>query len=192
MKIILKIDFTDIVDFAYAPIKPVAGTGSTTGEGGRPMSEFRLDGGCHCGAVRYVLTEPAISVQHCHCERCRKGTGAMTGIGAVIDRSALTISGSENLTEYRSSPSYSDHFCKICGSHLFFYEDSETRLMYFSPATLDEGAHPGHSPDKESHIYMRSKPAWHRSTDDLPKYQTTSPDEIITGAQKEEILNRDL
>lgn len=155
------------------------------------MANFPLEGGCHCGAVRYELREPALSVQHCHCERCRKSSGCMMGSGAVIKRAALTITGEENLTVYQSSQSFTDCFCKTCGGHLFFYEESEPLIMYFSPATLDNGADPGHPPDKESHIYMQSKPEWDRTDDDLPKYDTTSPDEIITGIQKQEILNRD-
>ena len=155
------------------------------------MSKFPLHGGCHCGAVRYVLHEPALSVQHCHCERCRKTSGAMFATGAVVKRSAVTITGEDNLTTYRSSPTFPSQFCSTCGCPLFEYEESEPGLMYIEPWTLDGGVHPGHSPDKESHIYMRSKAEWDRTEDDLTKYETTSPDEIITGRQKAEILDRE-
>ncbi|TFH12160.1 MAG: GFA family protein [Lentisphaerales bacterium] len=154
------------------------------------MSRFPLEGGCHCGAVRYVLHKPALSVQHCHCERCRKMTGCMFGTGAVVQRDGVTITGEGNLTAYRSSATFPEMFCKTCGCHLFAYEDSEPTLMYVSAATLDGGAHPGHPPDKESHVYMRSKAQWDRTADDLIKYSTTSPDEIITGLQKAELLDR--
>lgn len=154
------------------------------------MSRFPLEGGCHCGAVRYVLHKPALSVQHCHCERCRKVHAGMFSTGAVVERVAVTITGEANLTTYRSSPTFPGMFCKTCGCHLFAYEESEPTLMYILPATLDGGAHPGHPPDKESHVYMRSKALWDRTADDLIKYETTSPDEIITGLQKAEILNR--
>jgi hypothetical protein len=154
------------------------------------MSGFPLEGGCHCGAVRYVLHKPALSVQHCHCERCRKVYGSMFGTGAVVQRDAVTITGEANLTAYRSSATFPEMFCKTCGCHLFAYEESEPALMYIAAATLDGGVHPGHSPDKESHIYMRSKAEWDRTADDLIKYKTTSPDEIITGLQKAEILDR--
>ena len=58
--------------------------------------------------------------------------------------------------------------------------------MYFSPATIDGGLHPGHPPDKESHIYVGSKAEWERLADDLPKYEKSSPDEIITAIQRAE------
>lgn len=155
------------------------------------MTSFPLAGGCHCRAVRYVLQQPALSVQHCHCERCRKVYGGMFATGAVVRRDAITITGERNLETYRSSPTLTSQFCKTCGCHLFGYEESEQVVMYLMAATLDGGAHPGHPADKESHIYMRSKAPWDRTADDLVQYETTSPDEIITGLQKAEILDRD-
>jgi len=154
------------------------------------MSRFPLEGGCHCGAVRYELRAPALSVQHCHCERCRKICGTFFGTGAVMKRSDVAIQGEGNLATYRSSPSFAGKFCRTCGGHLFGYEDSEPQLMYVAPATLDGGAHPGHPPDKECHIYVRSKAVWEDIGDDLPKFEASSPDEIITGVQKAAAFDR--
>jgi hypothetical protein len=56
--------------------------------------------------------------------------------------------------------------------------------MYFSPGTLDGGVHPGHPADKECHIYVGSKAEWERIADDLPQYDTSSPDEIMTALQR--------
>ena len=148
------------------------------------MTKFPVEGGCHCGAVRYTLIAPALSVQHCHCSRCRKVYGHLVAAGAVIRQSQIKISGESNLTTYRSSPSFADKFCKTCGCALFSYEDSERELMYFAPATLDGGVHPGHPDGTESHVHVASKAEWDRIGDDLPKYKTTSPDEIITGVQR--------
>jgi hypothetical protein len=104
--------------------------------------------------------------------------------GAVVRRSDIRIAGEENLTRFRSSPSFEGHFCKTCGGSLFAYEDSELELMYLCPGTLDDGAHPGHPTDKESHIYCGSKASWEIIADGLPQYDTTSPDEIVTDIQR--------
>jgi hypothetical protein len=98
----------------------------------------------------------------------------------------LKIEGEVNLTTYRSSSSFAEKFCKTCGCHLFAYEDSQPDLMYFAPATIDGGLHPGHPPNKESHIYVGSKAEWEQLADGLPKYDTSSPDEIITTVQRTE------
>ena len=148
------------------------------------MTRFPVQGGCHCGAVRYILLAPAMSVQHCHCSRCRTLYGGLSGCGAVIARADIHIKSTENLTTYRSSPSFSHMFCKTCGCPLFDYEDSEPKLMYFAPGTLDGGVHPGHPAGKEAHIYVASKAEWDRVADDLPAYDASCPDEIITQLQR--------
>ena len=144
---------------------------------------FPVQGGCHCGAVRYTLLAPALSVQHCHCSRCRK-FGQLSRSGAVVRRSDVRIEPTDNLTSYYSSPSFCGQFCKTCGSHLFAYEESEPILMYVSPATLDGGVHPGHPPDKESHIYVGSKAEWDTLGEGIARFEADSPDEIITQVQR--------
>jgi hypothetical protein len=52
------------------------------------MTEFPIQGGCHCGVVRYTLVAPALSVQHCHCSRCRKVYGHLAAQGGVIRQRA--------------------------------------------------------------------------------------------------------
>jgi hypothetical protein len=149
------------------------------------MTEFPVQGGCHCRAVRYTQLAPAISVQHCHCSQCRKLYGQQSGTGAVIARAAIRIEGQSDLADYRSSKSFLTQFCRVCGCHLFAYEDSEPELMYFSPGTLDGGVHPGHPADRECHIYVGSKAEWERIMDDLPKYEESSHDELQTSLQRE-------
>lgn len=150
------------------------------------MADYPMSGGCACGAVRFTLLGPPQSIQHCHCETCRKVTGEFTATGGVISRRLIRIEGAANLSRYRSSPSFERQFCKTCSCELFAYEDSETDLMYFAPATIDGGKHPGHPEGSESHIYLRSKCEWEQVVDDLPKYEAASPDEIVTGVQRGE------
>lgn len=150
------------------------------------MADYPMQGGCICGAVRFTLLGPPISIQHCHCENCRKISGEFTSTGAVISRRFLLIEGAENLGGYRTSPSFERQFCRTCSCYLFAYEDSEPDLMYFAPATIDGGRHPGHPPGSESHIYLRSKCEWEQVADDLPKYDAASPDDIVTDLQRRE------
>ena len=144
------------------------------------MSDFPKHGGCHCGRVRYEILAAPLSVQHCHCSQCRKGFATLSAQGAVIRRADIRITGEEALTRYRTSSSFEYRFCRTCGSRLLAYEDSEPELMYFMPATLDGGIHPGHPQDRESHIHVGSKASWEHISDDLPKFEEASPDEIVS------------
>jgi hypothetical protein len=116
---------------------------------------------------------------------CRKISGSLFETGGVIEKSQLSIDrGLDNLTAYRSSPSFRRLFCRTCGCQLFAYEDTEPVLMYFAPATLDGGVHPGHPPGTEYHIHFASRAEWDRTSDDLTKYEGIGPDEIVTQIQK--------
>ena len=42
--------------------------------------------------------------------------------------------------------------------------------MYYYPATLDRGVHPGHPDEEEYHAYVGSKASWENFDDDLPKF----------------------
>lgn len=149
------------------------------------MTDYPLAGGCHCGALRYELLAPPLSIQHCHCENCRKISGEFTSTGAVVRRRDLRILSARGLGRYRTSPSFERQFCTTCSCCVFAYEDSESELMYFAPATLDGGVHPGHPPGTESHIYVRSKAEWEEIGDSLTQYETASPDEIVTALQRQ-------
>lgn len=154
------------------------------------MAEYPLPGGCACGGVRYRLNASPLSIQHCHCETCRKISGEFTSTGAVVRRSSLDIEGADGLGAYYTSKSFRREFCRTCGCYLFAYEDSEPELMYFAPATLDGGRHPGHAPGTESHIYVRSKAEWETIADGLPQFEANSPDEIVTEIQRIEDAGR--
>lgn len=145
-----------------------------------------MEGGCHCGAVRFELLAPPLSIQHCHCEICRKMTGTFFQSGAVVRKADVRLSGTANVTGYRASPSFERCFCRTCGGKVYAYEDSEADLMYLSVAAIDGGVHPGHPPGSECHIYVGSKAEWETIGDGLPQYPKASPDEILTEQQRRE------
>lgn len=136
------------------------------------MTDFPVSGGCQCGTVRYTLHAPVNEVYHCHCSVCRKVHGALFATFALVAREKLTIDqGANNLATFETSPGSHRHFCRTCGCHLFGDSPDAPDLRWFTPATLDGGAHPGHPADTERHIYAGSKVPWYEITDDLPKFE---------------------
>ena len=77
------------------------------------------EGSCLCGAVRFTVEGDLAAPTACHCTKCRKHTGHYEA-GTDVKRSALTISGEENVTWFWSSEKVRRGFCAICGSSLFF------------------------------------------------------------------------
>jgi hypothetical protein len=48
-------------------------------------------GGCMCGAVRYETIGEPVSVIHCHCESCRRHTGAAVATLAGLKKDRGTL-----------------------------------------------------------------------------------------------------
>ena len=78
-----------------------------------------VSGRCLCGSVRYQVSAVRRELIHCHCEICRRMTGAVW-IGTHAVRSDLTIEDDDCLAWYQSTDHGSRGFCRKCGSTLFF------------------------------------------------------------------------
>ncbi|MFO1415650.1 MAG: GFA family protein [Burkholderiales bacterium] len=78
-------------------------------------------GRCHCGGVRFVARFPSRFNAHCHCASCRRAHGAafVTWVGFPADQVEVT-QGADLLATHESSPQTFRHFCRVCGTKLFF------------------------------------------------------------------------
>jgi hypothetical protein len=77
------------------------------------MSE-RIEGGCRCGAVRFEATGAPIDVAWCHCESCRKHSGAPVSVFVAIPHDAYKVTKGE-ITKFNSSPGRWRGFCARSG-----------------------------------------------------------------------------
>lgn len=77
----------------------------------------RFEGGCLCGAVRFAVTGEARDVARCHCEGCRRHSGAPVSVFREVRRSEFEVSQGE-ITRINSSPGRWCGFCARCGSTL--------------------------------------------------------------------------
>src|ERR1700720_4500705 len=77
----------------------------------------QFEGGCLCGAVRFVATGQPKGVAWCHCQSCRKHSGTPVSVFVAFDRTAYTVTKGE-ITKFNSSPGRWRGFCARCGSTL--------------------------------------------------------------------------
>ncbi len=88
------------------------------GEGKRYMNGKAL-GGCHCGRVKFEFTLPVKSVILCHCNMCRRLSGADYTTWVSVSADGFRIdSGHDKLSEYRVSERVSQNFCTVCGTRV--------------------------------------------------------------------------
>ena len=126
-------------------------------------------GGCMCGAVRYEVSGEPFWVGHCHCESCRRHTGApvVTFAGFKKDQAAFT-KGERQI--YNSSPGVGRAFCGQCGTTLTWEGKSNLpergMIFEFHISTLD-------NPNAfipTNHVFYEERIAWFDVADDLPRY----------------------
>ena len=89
--------------------------------------QMALTGGCLCGRVRYECEAEPLWVCHCHCEMCRRHSGAPVGTFVGFPAGSVRWLGGE-LTRYRSSKDVERSFCPACGSSTGFHRVHETSL----------------------------------------------------------------
>jgi hypothetical protein len=99
-----------------------------------------LDGGCHCGRVRFRVAADLSRVIECNCSICRKK--GFLHLIVPRDQFAL-ISGGEDLATYRFNTGVAQHhFCRHCGIHSFYVPRSDPDKIDVNVRCLD-GIDPG-------------------------------------------------
>jgi hypothetical protein len=111
-------------------------------------------GRCLCGAIRYTLTAPPVSVLDCHCSICRRESGAPSLVYVGYRRGDVSLSGS--LRYFRASGLARRGFCCNCGSPVCYEDDDDTQLIWVTAGTHDDA---GSLPARE-HVYVDDKLAW--------------------------------
>jgi len=126
-----------------------------------------LTGTCHCGAITYQAEGEALRVVHCHCDDCRKISGATYNTALVLPSSGFRITkGESQLSAYESSPGKFRCFCKVCSSPIHTYMKSKPEIVIIRAGILDDGR----AVKPQAHIWVKAAAPWHRIMDDLPQH----------------------
>lgn len=81
--------------------------------------KLTLRGSCLCGAVRYEVASELRRFYHCHCQRCRKATGAGHSTNLMVEGGKVKwLQGEDRLTRFDvpEAERYYTLFCSGCGS----------------------------------------------------------------------------
>lgn len=137
------------------------------------MSESSIHGSCLCGAVTFEVSPPFQKMIHCHCSRCRKGTGTghATNIVALPDQ-LRWLSGEDSITRYElpTAKRFGKWFCSRCGSPVpRLLRDG--MIIVIPAGSLD--APPPISPS--DHIFWASRAPWGCPSGGLPTHDESLP-----------------
>lgn len=136
------------------------------------MGTEHSEGGCLCGKVRYGVVGEPLGSAVCHCESCRRASGAQSVAWLTFPFDGFSlVSGDPR--EYRSSPGVSRTFCERCGTSLTYRRDEEPGSIDVTTASLDL---PDEFPPAR-HIWLEDKVGWESVNDGLPRFERGgSPD----------------
>jgi hypothetical protein len=99
-----------------------------------PVTET-MEGGCHCGRVRFRVIADLSRVTYCNCSICAKK--GFLHLIVPQDQFEL-ISGKDDLTTYQFNTKVAKHtFCKHCGMHPFYVPRSDPDKIDVNVRCLD-------------------------------------------------------
>ena len=131
---------------------------------------MRLEGSCHCGAVRFALeSRHPYPFNVCYCSICRKtagGGGHAINLGG--DFATLEVEGEEHLGVYRAlseDPATGEqcesearrHFCLRCASALWVHDPRWPELVHPFASAIDTELP---IPPERTHLMLGSKAGW--------------------------------
>lgn len=124
-----------------------------------------LEGGCHCGAVRYRLLARPTEIFHCHCSICRRSGAApfLTWAGVAAENLEI-VKGSPHI--HASSEDGRRGFCPSCGTQLTFAFESAPGTVYVTAGSLDDPA----AVTPTDHWFIADSVRWLHVDDGLPRH----------------------
>jgi hypothetical protein len=129
---------------------------------------MKLEGGCYCGAVRYVAEgEPMMKAQ-CHCRECQYITGGSPNMFMLMppDGFRYTKGAPKQFRRSDLEQPVTREFCAECGTHLVT-RPRVTRALVIKIGTLDDPS----QFEPNMAIYTIDKQAFHHIPNGMPAFE---------------------
>lgn len=97
------------------------------------------EGRCLCGAIRFEATSKPKWVLWCHCESCRRHSGAPASVFVSFAHDQVRMLEGE-ITKYNSSPGVERGFCARCGSTLTCSNEKLPNEVHFHIGAFERAA----------------------------------------------------
>jgi len=130
---------------------------------------MRLEGGCYCGAVRYVAEgEPMMKAQ-CHCRQCQYISGGAPNhvIGMPTEGFSWAKGQAKSYTGGDLPAPATRDFCADCGTHLVSRPPSFP-AVFIKVGTLDDPSVYGGA---SIAIWTADKQSFHHIPDGIPAFE---------------------
>lgn len=127
------------------------------------------EGGCMCGAVRIRALGEPFGAPYCHCQDCRRSTGAPVSLLVGYEEEQVQVErGVPNV--YESSPGVRRSFCGDCGTSISYEDDRLPGEVYIHVGIFDDPAAFGPT----VHSWYSQRLESMNISDDLPRHRESS------------------
>lgn len=101
----------------------------------KSQKALTVQGGCHCGSVRFQVLIDRWRAEDCNCSICRK-KGFLHLI--IPPENFQLLQGANSLTSYSFNTKIAQHtFCSVCGIHAFYRPRSHPNMIDVNLHCLD-------------------------------------------------------
>ena len=106
-----------------------------------PLPRLPMEGGCHCGAVRYAVTARPLAVNACHCDDCKRLSGGAFGLYLHLAKAGIEMNGGARDRFIRTGGSGNAipiERCAHCGTRMWHLPEVAPDLVILCAGTLDD------------------------------------------------------
>ena len=144
---------------------------------------------CLCGKIEFEYDPLPGVMGNCHCEECRRSSGAsfVTSIFIVPSSHKIT-KGEDYVKEYNHTDTLGRVFCKSCGSRLWNYGKTNNSIAEAPFANVTASSVVGEMPFKpQAHINLSEKADWVEIDDELDKFSDIPSEQYFLKKAQESI-----
>ncbi len=132
------------------------------------MTDYPLQGGCSCRAVRYRMLTAPMFVHCCHCTWCQRETGASFAMNAMIESDRVELTrGDVEVVDTPSNSGKGQRIARCPSCHVALwsnYGGAGEAIRFVRVGTLDEAFRL--RPD--IHIFTSTKQPWVVLSPEIP------------------------
>lgn len=125
-------------------------------------------GHCRCGSVLMTANSDPVFSVYCHCDDCRRATGAPVLAAVAFLKSSIEWQKKDTLKHHTNGTAHR-LFCSECGSPVAQEHESAADRTFFNTGFMDE---PENYPP-EYHTFEGQQLEWLKLHDDLPRVEKT-------------------
>ncbi|MBN9006597.1 MAG: GFA family protein [Rhizobiales bacterium] len=132
-----------------------------------------LEGGCYCGAVRYVAEGTPMLKAQCHCRACQHISGGAPNMFMLMppDGFRYTKGKPKQFKRADLENAVTREFCAECGTHMVTLRPGLPAVV-LKIGTLDD---PGQFGGPKMAIFTEDRQTFHHIPDDLPTFEKLPP-----------------